>query len=104
MHDCYQPIDTPAGVAIELCPVCNAVAGLWRHSEGPDEPTTTAVMCSNGQRFGPQDDSVHEGCLLYMPPEDFHRNTIREAVRYWNDYAHALREMALRNLIDDEKG
>jgi hypothetical protein len=99
-HDCYQPIDTPEGVVIEPCPVCNARASLWRHSEAPDAPTTTAVMCSNGERFGPQDGLVNLGCLLYMPPGDFHRGTIREAVRYWNEYALALRELSLQNLIN----
>ena len=33
------------------------------------------------------------GCLLYLPPQPFYRATIREAVRYWNDYAKALEKL-----------
>jgi len=47
-------------------------------------------MCSNGEKFGPQDGLTNEGCLLYMPPQDFYRGRIVEAVKYWNEYAKAL--------------
>ncbi|MBK8746124.1 hypothetical protein [Propionivibrio sp.] len=47
-------------------------------------------MCTNGERFGPQDGAVNEGCLLYMPPQDFYRGRIVEAVKFWNEYAKML--------------
>lgn len=89
-HDSYKKIDTPAGTHIEACPVCGSTGALWRYSEAPDAPTTTAVMCNNGERFGPQDALLYEGCLLYMAPNEFYRDTIREAVKYWNAYATAI--------------
>ena len=33
---------------------------------------------------------MNEGCLLYMPPQDFYRGRIAEAVKFWNQYARAL--------------
>lgn len=89
-HDNYKKVDTPEGVHLEPCPVCASAAELWRYSDSPNSPTTTAVMCSNGQAFGPQEGITNEGCLLFMPPDDFQRGTIREAVKYWNEYAKAL--------------
>ena len=93
LYDCYKKIE--ADTHIELCPVCASVGEVWRYSESDDSPTTTAVMCSNGERFGPQDGMIYEGCLLYMPPENFYRGTIREAVKYWNEYAaHLMHNVA----------
>lgn len=89
-HDCYKPIETPAMTHIEACPVCGSAGQLWRYSESPDSPTTTVVMCSNGDKLGPQQGIVNEGCYLYIPTENAHRATIREAVKYWNEYAKAL--------------
>jgi len=54
-------------------------------------------MCSNGTAFGPQDGLTNEGCLLYMPPNGFYMATIREGVKYWNDYAVALERMQRAN-------
>lgn len=90
MHDSHTKVETPVGTTIVLCPVCSSIAELYRYSEAPDAPTTTAVMCSNGDRFGPQDGLTNEGCLLYLPPDQFYRGTIREAVKYWNQYACVL--------------
>ena len=50
-------------------------------------------MCSNGEPFLPQD-GLFDGCLLNLPPKNFYKPTVREAVKYWNDYASAL--MAMR--------
>lgn len=95
-HDSYKLVDTPAGIVIAKCPVCGAPGTMWRYSEDPNAPTETSVMCSNGERIGPQD-GLHEGCLLYMPPPDFYRPTIREAVAHWNTFAEALvKQRALR--------
>jgi hypothetical protein len=90
MRDCYRKIETPADKHLEACVVCGAAGELWRYSEADDAPTTTAVMCSNGEAFGPQSGVVNEGCLLNMPPNEFYRDTIRDAVRFWNEYAKAL--------------
>lgn len=34
---------------------------------------------------------------LYMPNNDFYCATVREAVRYWNNYAKALNAIRRRN-------
>lgn len=84
--------------SIEACPVCGSAAELWSHSKDfATGPILKAVMCSNGDAFGPQGEEIFGGCLLYMPPSAFYQPTIREAVKYWNQYAVALR--ALRNLL-----
>jgi hypothetical protein len=71
--------------------VCGADAELWQYSKDfKDGPIEKVVMCSNGERFGPQDGAVNEGCLLYMPPQDFYRGRIVEAVKFWNEYANVL--------------
>lgn len=75
---------------LEACPVCGKPAELWRYSENKDGPSHPVAMCSNGERFGPQDGIQGEGCLLYMPPEDFYRSREVEAISYWNAYAQAL--------------
>ena len=96
-HDDYKRLAVPAGVTIRPCPVCACDAELWQYSESETSDTTKAVMCSNGTAFGPQDGLVNEGCLLYMPPNGFYMATIREAVKYWNDYAAALQRMQRAN-------
>jgi hypothetical protein len=89
-HDDYKRLELPAGLKLYPCPVCAADAELWQYSESETDPTSKLGMCSNGEAFGPQSGIVNEGCLLYMPPGDFYRATIRDAVKYWNDYAVAL--------------
>ena len=89
-YDEYKRLEVATGVTLRECPVCGADAELWQYSRSETAPTNKAVMCSNGERFGPQDDPGDDGCLLYMPPEDFYKATIREAVAFWNDYARAL--------------
>lgn len=98
MHDCYKPLQLPEDVKLSACPVCGAKAELWRYSETNDSPTSTAVTCSNGEEFLPQDGLANEGCLLYMPPENFYRATIREAMKYWEAYVKALEEQRVRHL------
>lgn len=88
MRDMYTELTTDAHM--ELCPVCGAKPGLWRYSESPTSATTKAVMCSTGETIGPQDGIANEGCLLYMPPDNFYRATEREAVKYWNEFAKAI--------------
>jgi hypothetical protein len=89
-HDEYKKIDPPEGVRLVPCPVCRSAAELWRRSDSPSAPTETAVCCSSGEAFGPQTGEAAAGCLLFMPPDDFYRGTIREAVKYWTEYANAL--------------
>jgi hypothetical protein len=89
-HDEYKALDTPAGQHIAACPVCGAAGALWQYSESEQAATEKSVMCTNGEAFGPQDGIVTEGCLLYMPPRGFYQATIREAIKYWNEYAKAL--------------
>ena len=87
----YKQAELPAGMDVEPCPVCGADAELWQHSNDfKNGPIDKLVMCSNGDRFGPQDGAMNEGCLLYMPPQDFYRGRIAEAVKFWNQYARAL--------------
>jgi hypothetical protein len=54
-------------------------------------------MCAYSFGIGGQDDIVNEGCLLYMPPEDFYRATAKAAIKYWNDFAQGLVNLRLRN-------
>lgn len=89
-HDDYKRLELQPGQNLYPCPVCAADAELWQYSEAETAPTTKLVMCSRGEAFGPQNGLVNEGCLLYMPPGEFYKASIRDAVKYWNDYAVAL--------------
>jgi hypothetical protein len=90
MHDDYKRLETPAGTHLDRCPVCGHDPEVWQYSTAPDEPTSKVICCSMGDPFGPQDTVALSGCLLYMPPNAFYQPTIRQAARYWNDYAKAL--------------
>lgn len=76
--------------ALESCPVCGSAAAVWEFSEKRSDPVQRVVMCANGERFGPQDGIQNDGCLLYMPPEQFYHGRGADAVRYWNEYAKAI--------------
>lgn len=95
----YKP--TESKIHLEPCPVCGSGAEVWRYSEGADAPSSLTAMCSNGTKFGPQDGLVNEGCLLYLPPDCFYRGTIREAAKYWNEYAIALTDLRESNAKHD---
>lgn len=87
----YKKAEIPEGFEAEPCPVCGAAAELWQYStDFKNGPIDKVMMCSNGEKFGPQDGATNEGCLLYMPPQDFYRGRIAEAVKFWNQYARAL--------------
>ena len=91
IKELYKKAELPAGAHVEPCPVCGADAELWQYSKDfKNGPIDKVVMCANGERFGPQDGAVNEGCLLYMPPQDFYRGRVVEAVKFWNQYAKAL--------------
>jgi hypothetical protein len=101
MHDDYKQLDLSqiasvppnGGPTLEPCPVCGSEAQLWQYSESDTAPRKLLGMCSHGEPIGPQDGLTNEGCLLYMPPNQFYRETIRDAVRYWNEFAKALTAM-----------
>ena len=97
VYEMYKQIDTPQGVSLLPCPCCGMDAKLWRYAKSETDSSTPVVMCENGDKLGPQDGHANEGCLLYMPPDNFYRATIREAVRYWNEYADALMTMQRKN-------
>ena len=85
---------------LDRCPVCGSPAELWQYSPALLAPSTKVGMCTNGDQFGPQlgiAGIVDSGCLLYMPPDDFYRPTIREAAKYWNEYAKALERLQRKN-------
>ena len=85
----YKKAELPAGV--EPCPVCGAGVELWHYSEDFENgPISKVVCCANNLPIGPQDGIISNGCLLFMPPQDFYKATAREAVKYWNEYAKAL--------------
>lgn len=93
VHDEYKRLATTPETSLAPCPCCGATPELWQYSKTADSPSTKTVMCSNHDPIGPQCSSggfVTEGCVLYMPPDDFYRPTIREAIQYWNEYAAAL--------------
>lgn len=102
LHDDYKRLDLSqiasappnGGPVLEPCPVCGSEAALCQYSESETAPRKLLVFCTHGDAIGPQDGLTNEGCLLYMPPDNFYRETIRDAVRYWNEFSKAL--VALR--------
>lgn len=101
LNEEYKRVTTPDDTRLEPCPVCGADAELWSHSlDFKNGPIHKVVMCSNGEKFGPQiadGGCLHGGCLLFMPSNDFYRNRIVDAVKYWNDYAKALDALRRKN-------
>lgn len=97
----YKKAELPIGTLVALCPVCGSDAELWQYSKDfKNGPIEKLVMCTNGERFGPQDGAMNEGCLLYMPPQDFYRGRIVEAVKFWNEYANELTTQRRRRNLD----
>jgi len=90
---------------IEPCPVCgHAKPELWRYYSDPASPTSKVVMCRHTDPIGPmQNGLVNEGCLLYMPPEQFYQPTERAAVEYWNTFAKALSALRRKNHWQDRE-
>lgn len=99
MHDDYKPLDTPSGVSLERCPLCASEAALWQYSESETAPRKLLVMCSHGDLIGPQDGLMNEGCPFYMPGDGHYRETIRDAVRYWNELARAIVALRAANAL-----
>ncbi|GEM_PF-2206824 len=97
IHDMYKPLTPVNGKMIAPCPCCGAVAELWQFSETPTSDCLKVVMCSTAEGIGPQDGIANEGCLLYMPGDDFYRPTQREANKHWNAFATALTALRVAN-------
>ncbi|HEY0915673.1 MAG TPA: hypothetical protein VGE22_12450 [Solimonas sp.] len=100
MHDDYKPLNAGPNASwtpLEPCPVCGSEAALWQYSESETAPRKLLVCCTHGDPIGPQDGLTNEGCLLYMPPDNFYRETIRDAARYWNEFAKALSALRRQN-------
>lgn len=90
------------GHVLANCPVCGSPPTLQKKVDG-DRIVSWAVCCSNNEPIGPQNEMagfINEGCLLYLPPHDFEQSRRKDAVFYWNEYAHALE--LLRNGGEDE--
>jgi hypothetical protein len=92
-HDEFKRLEIAEGTHIEPCPLCAADAQLWQFSESVSAPTSKFVTCSHSDDLGPRDGLVYNGCVLYDPPKDFYKATIRDAVKHWNDYAKAATEL-----------
>lgn len=90
VKDDYYLMEPPPAEPVESCPCCGSSARVWVYAEDPTMPVTRVVMCDHSGSIGPRDALVYEGCMLQMPPDDFYRETGRDAVRYWNEYAKAL--------------
>lgn len=97
VHDMYKTLPILGDAQISACPCCGAAPELWQFSETETSPCLKVVMCSTAEGIGPQDGIRNEGCLLYMPDDDFYRPTQREAIKYWNTFATALRELQRKN-------
>lgn len=78
MHDDYKQLDCDPAT-LDPCPVCGSAAGLWQYSTSETAPRKLVVMCSHGE---------------YLPPDVFYRETVRDAIRFWGEFARAL--VALR--------
>lgn len=82
-----------APVLVAACPVCGDRPSLWQFIE-KGSTASKVVMCNNGaELWEGQGGLASEGCLLYMPPQDFYRATKREAIAHWNRYADALTKL-----------
>ena len=100
VFDMYTRLDkSPAPLA--RCPVCAGKAALWQFQKSPGASASKVVMCEHGESIGPQDGIAFEGCPMYMPDDGFYKATIREAVKYWNDYAAALVKLRESRLDGD---
>ncbi len=90
MTDAYRLMEPAPTEPVEPCPCCGSSARVWEYIEDEHHAVTRVVMCDHEGDIGPRSSLVYEGCLLQMPPDDFYRETGRDAVRYWNKYAKAL--------------
>jgi hypothetical protein len=94
MNDLYKRAELPSEFSLEACPVCGAEAELWSFSKNfKDGPIQKVVMCSQKDAIGPRDNDLHDSCPMIMPEDDFYKGRIVDAVKFWNEYAVALRRL-----------
>lgn len=79
------------------CPCCGSKEELWQFIDEDCQSAYRLVACPNSKPIGPQSGLATVGCLLYLPPQDFYRPTVREAVKYWNEFATALKAQRMKN-------
>ena len=89
MKDEYTRLDTPSGTHLEPCPCCGSAPEVWQYIDAAGD-ATKVVMCTLGDPIGPQNGLLSSGCPLYFPSMEAYRATVREAVKYWNEFAKAL--------------
>ena len=102
MKDEYTRLDTPSGTHLEPCPCCGSNPRVWQYVDDVIG-ATKVVMCSFGDSIGPQNDELSNGCPLYFPSVEAYRATIREAVKYWNEFAKALTAIQRTNRWEAHK-
>lgn len=93
----FNAVPVPDGSTLEPCPLCASDAAIWRRSSGPDSKTHVAVCCSRTEPIGPQEGALIEGCPMYFPGEEFYRNRIADAVKFWNEFAIAAAVLQRNN-------
>ena len=98
----YTRLDTPSGTHLESCPCCGSAPGIWQYVDDAGD-ATKVVMCTFGDSIGPQNGLQSSGCPLYFPSMESYRATIREAVKYWNEFAKALTKVQRENRWEAHK-
>lgn len=82
----YTMIDPRRHPAVEPCCVCGSKPQVWRYNDTWD-CSTVAVCCSIAEDASESDSPFT--CVLYLPPKEFYRPRIVEAVEHWNAYQRA---------------
>lgn len=96
-RDEYTRIEPSRHGTLNPCPLCGSDAEAWRHRES-ESVSTVAICCTKSDAFGPQEsDITSSGCAFYMPPAEFYRSRIRDAVEYWNSYGKAIEIIRRQN-------
>ena len=86
----YTMVDPRRHPAVLPCCVCGSKPQVWRYKDTWD-CCTVAVCCSIAEDAS--DNESPFTCVLYLPPRDFYRPRIVDAVAYWNAYQRAALAM-----------
>lgn len=100
MTEDFDKQEIPDGTVLEPCPMCASDAELWKRTVvtgSGDTQIHPFVCCGHGEPIGPQFSDVSGGCPLFMPPEDFYRARIADAVKHWNSFAKAATQLQRKN-------
>ena len=100
MKEDFDQQDIPTGVTLEPCPLCASDAQIWKRTtvtRSGDTQIHPFVCCSHGEPIGPQFNDITSGCPMFMPPEDFYRMRIADAVKQWNSFAKAATALQRKN-------